>query len=98
MVKHKIVCISLTLRDRAILLKFLTHRVHLRNTPRNFEKFSSFQKWRNFLIFDKNGKTLSAFISLIVRDRTIRAILIEYFLQRFFADALISEKCSYTEN
>ena len=48
--KHKNASIYLTVRDRAILSKFLTHRVF--NQYTNFQKMSSFQKWQPFLIFE----------------------------------------------
>ena len=38
MAKHKIACISLTVRDRAILSKFSTHRVSKECTNVNFQK------------------------------------------------------------
>ena len=46
MEKHKFASISLTVRDRAILLKFSTHRVSKKCTTciGNFQKFSSPQK------------------------------------------------------
>ena len=58
--KHKIACISLTVRDRAILSKFSTHRVSKECTSVNFQKIFPSPKMAailNFRIFAKNGKT-----------------------------------------
>ena len=75
MEKHKFATISLTVRDRAISLKFSTHRVSLRNVLLAiFKKISSPQKWRPFLIFEflpQMEKHKFASISLTVRDRAI---------------------------
>ena len=72
MVKLKIACISLTVRDRAILVKFLAHRVSKQDTLPIFKKkFSSFQKWQPFSIFKfltKMVKLKIACISYTVRD------------------------------
>ena len=60
MVKLKIACISYTVRDRAILAKFLAHRVYMQDTLLNSEKFFLFPKMAvilNCRILDKNGKT-----------------------------------------
>ena len=60
MVKLKIASISYTVRDRAISAKFLAHRVCMRDTLLNSQKFFLFPKMAailNFQIFDKNGKT-----------------------------------------
>ena len=60
MVKLKIACISLTMRDRAISAKFLAHRVYMQDTLLSSHKFFLFPKMAailNFRIFDKNGKT-----------------------------------------
>ena len=47
--KHKFASISLTVRDRAISLKFSTHRVSEKSTIGNFQNiFHSPQKWRPF--------------------------------------------------
>ena len=49
MEKRKIASISLTVRDRAILSKFSTHRVSKDCTLGNFQKkISPLQKWRPF--------------------------------------------------
>ena len=60
MEKHKFASISLTMRDRAISLKFSTHRVSKKCTIGNFQKIILFPKMAailNFRIFTKNGKT-----------------------------------------
>ena len=60
MAKHKIACISLTVRDRAISSKFSTHRVSKECTNVNFQKIFPSPKMAailNFRIFAKNGKT-----------------------------------------
>ena len=59
MAKHEFTSISLTVRDRAISSKFLTHRVSKECNLCNFPKIFPSQKmaaiW-NFRIFAKNGK------------------------------------------
>ena len=62
MAKHKFASISLTVRDRAISLKFSTHRVSKECTLCNFQKIFPFSKMAKHKI---------AFISLTVRDRAI---------------------------
>ena len=60
MAKHKFASISLTVRDRAISSKFLTHRVSKKCTLGNFQKIFPSPKMAailNFQIFAKNGKT-----------------------------------------
>ena len=60
MVKLKITCISLTVRHRVILVKFLAQRVYMQDTMLNSQKFFLFPKMAailNFQIFDKNDKT-----------------------------------------
>ena len=84
MAKHKFVSISLTVRDRAISSKFLTHRVSEQNFRTAgyltilllpiFKKFSPPQKWRPFWILEflpKMAKHKFASISLTVWDRAI---------------------------
>ena len=46
--KHKNAYISKTVLDRAILTKFLTHRLSLQSSHANFQKKLSCQKWRPF--------------------------------------------------
>ena len=60
MAKHKIASISLTVRDRAILLKFSTHRVSKKCTLGNFHKIFPSPHMAailNFRILAQNGKT-----------------------------------------
>ena len=63
------------MRDRAISLKFSTHRVSKQCSTGIFQKFSLSPKMvaiLNFRIFVKNGKTqIFASIFLTVRDRAI---------------------------
>ena len=58
--KHKFASISLTVRDRAISLKFSSHRVSKECTLCNFQKIFPSPKMvaiLNFRIFAQNGKT-----------------------------------------
>ena len=67
MAKHKFASISLTVRDRAILSKFSTHRVSKECNLYNFQKIFPSPKMAdilNFRIFAKNGKTLICFYLL----------------------------------
>ena len=67
MEKHKFATISLTVRDRAISSKFLTHRVSEQCTLGNFQKIFTSPKMAailNFGIFAKNGKTQISFYLL----------------------------------
>ena len=60
MAKHELASISLTVRDRAISLKFSTHRVSKECTLGNFQNiFPSLHMAAilNFRIFAQNGKT-----------------------------------------
>ena len=60
MAKHKFASISLTMRDRAISSKFLTHRVSKDCNLCNFKKIFPSPKMAailNFRIFAQNGKT-----------------------------------------
>ena len=60
MAKHKIVSISLTVRDRAISSQFSTHRISKEGTLCNFQKNFPSPKMAAILyfrIFAKNGKT-----------------------------------------
>ena len=88
MAKHKIVSISLTVRDRAISSKFSTHTVSEQCTLCNFQKFSSSHIWRPFWIFEffpKMAKHKIDSISLTVRDRVISSK---------FSTHRVSKKCS----
>ena len=60
MAKQKFASISLTVRDRAVSSKFLTHRVFKECNLYNFQKIFPSPKMAailNFRIFAKNGKT-----------------------------------------
>ena len=77
MAKHKIACISLTVRDRAISSKFLALRVYKEGILFNFQKIFPSPKMAailNFRIFAKNGKTQNCFY-LLNRARYMVAIL-----------------------
>ena len=67
MAKHKFASISLTVRDRAISSKFLTHRVCKECNLCNFQKNFPSPKMAailNFRIFARNGKTPVCFYLL----------------------------------
>ena len=67
MAKHKFASVSLTVRDRAISLKFSTYRVSKECNLWNFQKIFPSQKMAailNFRIFAKNGKTQICFYLL----------------------------------
>ena len=67
MAKHEFPSISLTVRDRAISLKFSTRRVSEQCTLGNFQKNFPSPKMAailNFQIFVKNGKTQICFYLL----------------------------------
>ena len=60
--------------DRAISMKFLTHRVSLESSHANFQKKKFSQKMAailNFRIFRKIAKHNNAYISKIMLDRAI---------------------------
>ena len=46
--KHKNAYISKTVLDKAISMKFLTHRVSLQSSHANFQKKISRKKWQPF--------------------------------------------------
>ena len=72
MEKHKFASISLTMRDRAISLKFLTQGESKECTIGNFQKkFSLFKNGGHFEFSKKMEKHKFASISLTVRDRAI---------------------------
>ena len=74
MEKHKIACISLTVRNRAISSKFSTRRVFWECILGNFQKIFPSQKMAailNFRFLPKMEKHKIACISLTVRDRAI---------------------------
>ena len=65
--KHKCASVSLTMQDRAILLKFSTYMVSKQSTPANFQKFFLSLKMMailNFRVFTENGKTHIGFYLL----------------------------------
>ena len=67
MAKHEFLSISLTVQDRAILSKFLTHRLCEQCTLRNFQKNFPSPKMAailNFRIFAQNGKAQICFYLL----------------------------------
>ena len=67
MQKHKFASISLTVRDRAIMSKFSTHRVSQQTSLANFQKnllSSKMVAILNFRIFAKNAKTQICFYLL----------------------------------
>ena len=67
MEKHKIACISLTVRDRAISSKFSTHRVSCQFS----KNFPLPKSGGHFEFLPKMAKHKIASISLTVRDRAI---------------------------
>ena len=72
--KHKNAYISKTVLDRAISTKFLTRRVSLESSYRNFEKNFISPKMAailNFRIFRKIAKHKNAYISKTLQDRAI---------------------------
>ena len=72
MAKHKFPSISLTVRDRAILSKFSTHRVSEICTPGNFQKnFPLSKNGGLFEFLSKIAKHKFASISLTMQDRAI---------------------------
>ena len=88
MAKHKFASISLTVRDRAILSKFSTHRVSEKCTLGNFQKIfpsANMAAILNFRFFAKNDKTQIASISLTVRDRAILSKFLTHW---------VCEKCT----
>ena len=68
MEKHKFASISLTVRDRAISSKFLTHRVHEQPTHAKFQKKFPLPKngghFEFFEFLQTNGKTQICFYLL----------------------------------
>ena len=87
MEKHKIACISLTVRDRAISSKFSTHRVYKKCTLANFQKiFPSSKMAAIFEFLPKMEKHKIASISLTVPDRAISS---KFLTHR------VSKKCTF---
>ena len=88
MAKHKIDCISLTVRDRAISSKFSANRVYKKCTLGNFQKIFLFPHMAailNFRIFAQMAKHKIDCISLTVRDRAISSK---------FSAHRVSEQCT----
>ena len=86
MEKHKFASISLIVRDRAISLKFSTHRVSKKCTLSNFQKKIPLPKnGGHFEFLPKMAKQKFASISLTMRDRSIS---LKFSTQR------VSEKCT----
>ena len=83
MAKHKFASISLTVQDRAILLKFSTHGVSKECNLCNFQKIFPSPKMAAILNFRTKHKFAS--VSLTVRDR---AILSKFSTNR------VSEHCT----
>ena len=72
MAKHEFASVSLTMRDRAISLKFSTHRVSEQCTLGNFQNIFLFPKMAAILIFEflpKIEKQKFASIFLTVQHR-----------------------------
>ena len=71
--KHKNAYISKTMLDRAILTKFLTHRVSLQSSHANFQNFilPKMAAILNFRIFAQKLQNTKMLISKTVLDRTI---------------------------
>ena len=70
------------MQDKAILTKFLTHKVSPQINLPFFQKILSHQKWRPFLIFEfftKIAKHKNAYILKMVRNR---AISMKFFTHR----------------
>ena len=88
MEKHKFATISLTVRDRAISSKFLTHRVSKQCTLGNFQNFPLPKNGGHFVFSNfcqKIEKHKFPTISLTVRDRVI---LLKFSTHR------VSEQCT----
>ena len=92
--KHKNAYISKTLLDRAISMKYLTHRVSLQSSHANFHKNFVSPKMTailNFRIFRKIAKHKNAYIAKTVLGRAIstkflthRAISTKFLTHRVF--------------
>ena len=93
--KHKNAYISKTLLDRAISMKFLTHRVSLQSSHANFQKKIFLQKMMaslNFRIFRKIAKHKNTYISKTLLDR---AILTKFLTHRL---SLQSSHANFQKN
>ena len=94
MAKHKLAFISLTVRDRAILSKFLTHRVSQECILFNFQKiFPSPKMAAIFEFLPKIAKHKIASISLTVRDRAISS---QFSTHRYLRKVLFTGPCKIT--
>ena len=83
MQKHIFASISLTVQDRAILLKFSTHRISKQYTIGNFQKKIPLPKnGGDFEFLPKMEKHKFASISLTVRDRAISSIFSTHWVSR----------------
>ena len=81
--KTKFASISLTVRDRAILLKFSTHRVSKQCTLGNFQKIFLFPKMAAIFEFSpKIEKQKFASISLTVQDGAISSKFLTQTMQK----------------
>ena len=79
--KHKNAYISKTVLDRAILTKFFTHRVSLRDSH---PKFLCRQKWRPFCIFEFFVKIAKHKTACILKPMHDTAISMKLFALKFF--------------
>ena len=98
MAKHKFASISLTVRDRAILSKFSTHRVSEHCTLGNFKKIFPSPKMAailNLEFFTKMAKHKFASISLTVRDR---AISLKFSTHRVSKECTLGNFQNYLKN
>ena len=86
MAKLKFASISLTMRDRAISLKFSTHKVSDKCTLGNFQKKFLPKNGGHFEFLPKMTKLKFASISLTMQDR---AILSKFSIHR------VSKKCTF---
>ena len=90
MEKHKFSSVSLTVRDRAILLKFSTHMVSKKSTIGNFfKKFSCPQKFGHFEFFRRNFRptgyckqcTLGNFQKILLSPKVVAILNFQIFAQ-----------------
>ena len=92
--KHKNAYISKTVLDRAISMKFLTHRVSLQSSHANFQKNFVLPKMAailNFRIFRKIAKHKNAYISKTVLDRAISTKFLTHWV------SLQSSHCQFSK-
>ena len=99
MAKHKIACISLTVRDRAISSKFSTHRVCKECTNTQFSKnFPLPRNGGHFEFLPKMTKHKIACISLTVRDRAISSKFSTHRVCKEFTNTQFSKKFPLPKN